>query len=129
MAMTKPRSKRCLNSTRSSSRDAPTSVSRASRTSTGGDSSPSTGKTGTSPPRPARLARCEAQGISPGINKPHTPNPGKRSFSLAIPTSRKAIEDHAMLVLLAATLLCLDEDPAQDLNKLEGTWTAVSWEY
>src|SRR3954467_15650347 len=34
-----------------------------------------------------------------------------------------------MLVLLAATLLGYDDDPAQDLNRLEGTWTAVSWEY
>ena len=29
-----------------------------------------------------------------------------------------------MLVLLAATLLGFDDDPAQDLNKMEGTWIA-----
>jgi hypothetical protein len=33
-----------------------------------------------------------------------------------------------MLALLAAALLTVDDDPIQDLNKMQGTWTAVSWE-
>src|SRR3954463_5524941 len=34
-----------------------------------------------------------------------------------------------MLMLLVAAVLACDDDPAQDMNKIEGTWAAVSWEY
>src|SRR5207248_1538249 len=54
---------------------------------------------------------------------------GRRGASSSLARGSGHSGGHAMLVLLAAALLGFDDGPARDLDKVQGTWTAVCWEY